>query len=205
MGGDGDVIGQVVLLGEDGVDREALALVHTGEDGAHAGSLAAVIADGFQGGLDGVAGGDGGRQHQHVLAHDHGGVVLTEEQLGAGGVLGGHNVNGVVGVVVGIAAAGEFGGDGAADQLGAVQAEDGVDDGHGADVVAQLGGDLLGLGQTVLGHRQVDVIVEVAVAGGKVAHRHAQRHIGVVGAGFKQTDRHNESPLVTLFSGLVHI
>ena len=85
MGGGGLIVGQVVLLGEDGVDLKALAHILAGEDGAHAGGLAAVVADSVHSSLYGIAGGDGGGQDQHVLAHDHGGRVVAEDQLGAGG------------------------------------------------------------------------------------------------------------------------
>jgi hypothetical protein len=59
---------------------------------------AAVVVHGLHSGLHGVAGGDGSGQNEHMLALDHGGQIVTQDDLAAGGVLRGNDVDGLVGV-----------------------------------------------------------------------------------------------------------
>lgn len=81
------VVGQAGGV-EDGCDRDAQTLVGGGKDGRQARHSAAVVVDGLDGRLRGVAGGDGGGQNEDVLALDHRGEVVAEDDLAAAGVLG---------------------------------------------------------------------------------------------------------------------
>ena len=82
------VVGQAGGV-EDGGDRDAQTLVGSGEDGRQARHGAAVVVDRLDGRLHGVAGGDGGRQDEDVLALDHRGEIVAEDDLASAGVLGG--------------------------------------------------------------------------------------------------------------------
>ena len=166
------------------------ALLHAGKDGADAHRNAAVIADRLDGGLRGVAGGDGGRQHQHVLACDHRRGVVAEDQLAAGGVFRRGHIDGAVGVHVHVAGAGQLAGHARADHLRAVQAQDGVDDRGGVELAAQHDRRVTRLGEAVLGHRHVDVVVEVAVAGGEMSRRQTKRDIALPVGILDQLDGH---------------
>ena len=184
---------------ENGNHGEALALLYAGENGADAHGNAVIVADGFHGGLGGVAGGHGSGQHQYVLAHDHGGGIIPEQQLAAAGMLGRRHVDGAVGVHVHKAGLGELAGHAGADHLRAVQAQDGIDDGGGLKGRRQLHRGLPGLGQAVLGHGQDDIIIDVAVAGGKMPAGDAQGQVGIGGGVLYQLNSHG---ITLLFSSL---
>ena len=64
-----------------------------------------------------------------MLALDHGGQIIPQEDLAAGGILRGDDVDGLVGVHIGKAVLGQLIGQAGADDLSAVQAEDGIHDG----------------------------------------------------------------------------
>src|SRR5699024_1758689 len=168
-------------------------LVGGGEDGRQARHLPAVVLHRLHGRLDGVAGGDGGRQDQHVPAPHHGGDVVPQDDLAARGVLGGDDVDGLVGIHVAEAVLGQLVGHTGADHLGAVQAQDGVHDGGALVHVHQLFGGLRRFGQAGLLHGHVNVIVDVAVAGGEVPPCDAQDHPLVVGGQLYHVD-HFEDP-----------
>ena len=70
---------------KDGGDRVAKALVGGGENRRKSGHDAAVVVYGFHGCLNGVAGGDGRCQNEDVLALDHGGKIIPQNDLAAGG------------------------------------------------------------------------------------------------------------------------
>ena len=139
------VVGQVVGVKDAGHGIPG-ALVHRGEDSGHTGRLAAVITDGLHRALHGVAGGDRCRQHQHVLILDHWGGVFAEDQLAAGGMLRCDDVDSLVGVHIAVARLGQLAAHAGADDLGAVQAEDGVDNGSAAVAAYQFLGSSAGLG-----------------------------------------------------------
>ena len=122
------VIGQVGGVKNRG-DRDAQALGGGGEDGAQACHSAAVVVDRLDRSLHGVAGGDGSSQDQHMLALDHGGQIVAQDDLAAGGVLRGDDIDGLVGIHVGKAVLGQLVGKAGADDLCAVQAENGIHDG----------------------------------------------------------------------------
>lgn len=191
------VVGHHVILIENGRDGIALAFVHAGENGADAHGDAVIIPDSLHGCLGGVARGHGRSQHQHVLAHDHRGQIIAEQQLAAGRMLRSDHVNGAVGVHIGEPGPRQLGRHARADHFRAVQAQDGVDDGGGIEDGHQFLRGFPGLGQAVLGERQVDVIIQVAVAGGKVAPGNAQADVGAGVREFHQLNRHMLFP----FSG----
>ena len=136
---------------------------------------------GLDGGLRGVARGHRRGQDQHVLAFDHGLDVVAEDQLAARGVLRGHHVDGLVRVHVAEVVARQLLGKARADDLHAVQTQHGVDDGGVRIGCHQRLCHSLRLGQARLLHGDVDVVVDVAVAGGKVPLCHAQKEIGSFG------------------------
>ena len=174
------VVGQVGRV-EDGRDRDAQAVGGGGEDGRQACDRAAVVVDSLDGSLCGVAGGDGSRQDEHMLALDHGGQIVAQDDLAAGGVLRRDDIDGLVGVHVGEAVFRELVGQAGADDLGAVQAEDGIHDGAMLIGSHQLLCHGLGLGQTGFLGGHVDVIVDMAVAGGKMPLCHAQEQTALIG------------------------
>ena len=73
---------------KDGGDFIAHALMGGGKNSGKACHGAAVVVHGLHSGLHGVAGGDGGRQDEDVLAPDHRGEIVAEDDLAAAGVLG---------------------------------------------------------------------------------------------------------------------
>ena len=161
-----------------------------GEDGRQARHGAAVVVDCLDGRLHGVAGGDGGRQDEDVLASDHRGEIVAEDDLAAAGVLGGDDVNRLVGVHVGKAVFGQLVGQTGADDLCTVQTEHGVHDGAVLIGSHQLLGDSLRLREAGFLGGDVDVVVDVAVAGGKVALCHTQEQTALVGGKLYHID-HN--------------
>ena len=161
-----------------------------GEDGRQARHGAAVVVDRLDGCLHGVAGGDGGRQDEDVLAPDHRGEIVAKDDLAAAGVLGGDDVNRLVGIHVGKAVFGQLVGQTGADDLCAVQTEHGVHDGAVLIGGHQLLGDSLRLREAGFLGGDVDVVVDVAVAGGKVALCHAQEQTAFVGGKLYHID-HN--------------
>ena len=189
-GGIAGVTVEIVLI-VDAHDREAFTGIHTGEDRADTGRDAAVIADRLDGGLRGISGGDGGRQNQHMLAHDHRRGVVAEDQLAAGGVFRRGDIDGAMGVHVHVTGARELFGHACADDLCPVQTQDGVDDGGGVKLTAQHGSRITRLGKAVFGHRHVDVVIEVAVAGGKVSCRKAKLDVAVAVRELDQFNGHS--------------
>ena len=131
-----------------------------------------------------------------MLALQHGLEVVAEEQLAVGVVFRADDIDGLVGVDGGKAAFGQFPGKAGADDLGAVQADDGVDDGAGDVFLGQLSGHRLGVAQASLEGGDVDVIVDVAVVGGKVPLGHLQRHRAAAGIDLLHTLFHKASSML---------
>ena len=98
--------------------------------------------------------------------------------------------SGVVGVHIGEAVLGQLVGQTGADDLRAVQTEHGVHDGAVLIGGHQLLGDSLGLREAGFLGGDVDVVVDVAVAGGEVAFGHAQEQTALVGGKLYHID-HN--------------
>jgi len=90
------------------VIRDAQTLVGGGDDGRQSCHGAAVVVDRLDGRMHGVAGGDGGRQDEDVLALDHRGEIVAEDDMAAAGVLGGDEVDGLVSIQVGKAVYGQL-------------------------------------------------------------------------------------------------
>ena len=86
MGVIGLIVGQVMGV-KDACHRVARALLDRGKNCRDAGRVTAVVADCLYRALHRIAGGDRGCQHKDMLARDHGGRVLTEKKLAAGGML----------------------------------------------------------------------------------------------------------------------
>ena len=79
------VIRQVVGV-EDRADGVTGTGIYGGEDGRDTGDHAAVISNGFDGGLGSIAGGDRRGQNQDALALDHRDGIIAEEQLATCGM-----------------------------------------------------------------------------------------------------------------------
>ena len=189
------VIGQAGGV-KDGSHRDAGARGGGGKDGGQAGHHAAVVVDSLDRGLRRVAGGDGGGQDEHMLALDHGGQIVTQDDLAAGGVLRGNDVDGLVGVHVGEAVFRQLVGQTGADDLGAVQAEDRVHDGVVLVGGHQLFGHGFGFGQAGFLGGHVDVIVDMAVAGGKMAFGHAQEQTALIGGKLYHINHNCNTPVL---------
>ena len=116
-----------------------------------------------------------------MFARDHGRGIFAEQQLAAGGVFRRDHIDGLVGVHVYIAVAGQLAGHAGADDLGAVQAEDGIHDGGVGIRADQFQCHGARFGKAGLLHGNVNVIIDMAVACGKVPLCHAQYKILFLG------------------------
>lgn len=170
---------------------ETFAFVDAGENGTYALGQSVIIADGFDGSLCGIACGDRCRQNENVLAHDHGGNIIAEDHLVAADVFGGNDVDRAVAVHIHVACTGQRTCHASADQLSAVQAKDGIDDLCIGDLSAKDIRADTRLGKTVLGHREIDVIIQVAVSGGEMTFCQTQGEIRILVRKCDQLDCHN--------------
>ena len=150
--------------------------------------MAAVIADGLKGALGGKAGGDGGHQHQNMLAGDHLAGIVPENDLGVGVVLRLQNVDGLVGVDGLKAALGQFLRKARAQHRGAVQAQNGIHRGIVDEVGHQLMGAVLGLAQTGLLVSDIHVVIDVGMIGGKMSPGDAKRRVAPADGQIHQCD-----------------
>jgi hypothetical protein len=130
-----------------------------------------------------------------MLALHHGGQVVAQDDLAAGGVLRRDDVDGLVGVHVGKAVLRQLVGKAGADDLGAVQAEHGVHDGVVLVSRHQFFCHGLCLGKAGLLGGDVDVIIDMAVAGGKMTLCHAQEQVAFLGGKLYHVDHRNSTPL----------
>ena len=158
---------------------------------------AAVVVHGLHSGLHGVAGGDGSGQNEHMLALDHGGQIVAQDDLAAGGVLRGDHINGLVGVHVGKAVLGQLVGKAGADDLCAVQAENGIHDGVVLVGSHQLFCHSLCLGKAGLLGGDIDIVIDVAVAGCEMALCHTQEQIALVGGKLYHVDHNCNTPVLS--------
>ena len=174
------VIGQVVL-GEDAVDLLAADLIGHGVQGRNAHDLAAVVTDGLDALLGGIAGGAGSHQHQHMLVADHGLDVVTEEHLVVDAEFRLHNINGLVGVQAVEAVLAQLICQAGADDCGAVQTQDGI---HRGTAPVKSSHQLLcnfpSLTQTALGIGNINIIVNVAMVGRKMTLGHPEGNIAAL-------------------------
>ena len=104
-----------------------------------------------------------------------------------------------MGVHVGKAVLGQLVGKAGADDLRAVQTEHGIHDGTVLVGRNQLLCHGSGLGKTGLLGSDVDVIVDVAVAGGEVALCHAQEQVAFLGGKLYHVDHRNSTPFFRFF------
>ena len=121
--------------------------------------------------------GDRCRKDQDVLALDHGQNAVTEDHLAALRILGRDHVNGLVRIHIHEVRLGQGICKACADDLGAVQTQDGVHRRGDIVIRQQLLRHRLGLRQTHLLGGHVDIIIGMAVTGGKMATGHAQKQI----------------------------
>ena len=164
----------------DGADRVAVDLVHSAVDCRDTHCLAAIVAHSLDALVGGIAGGTGGHEDQHMLVTDHGLDVVAEDHLGVGVVLGLHHINGIVRVHAAEAALGQLLRQAGADDRGAVQTQNGI---HGRIILKgshQILGSSLGFAEPGLGIGDVDIIVNMAVVGGKMATGNTQRGIAAL-------------------------
>ena len=175
---------------EQGGHGQARKTVDGGEYGGDAHGLAAVVGDGLGGGLGGVAGGNRCHQDQHVFPVDHRRGVLAEDQLAAHRALRGDHVHIPVGVDVHVPRLGHLAGHAGRDHLRAVQAQYGVDQGVHLVFLRQLQRHLARLSEAEFLVGDVNVIIDVAVAGGEMTPAHLQQDVllgGRMTDGFHET------------------
>ena len=187
--------GKVVLV-VDADDGEAFAFLRASKDGANADGQAVVIADRFDGGFGGVTGGDGCREDEDVLADDHGRDIIAEDHLAAAGIFGGNDVDGAVRVHVHIARFGQLACHASAHDLRSVQTENGIDDLIGGNLVAKELCAGARFGESVFGHREINVVIQMAVAGREMALCHAQRKVSVLAGNLIKLDSHIKTPFL---------
>ena len=184
------VIGNVLFV-VNALNGEPFTFLRASEDGANANGDTAVITDRFDCGFRGIACGDGCRENENVLADDHGSDIIAEDDLASAGVFGGDDVNGAVRVHVHVACARQLACHASAHDFRAVETKDRVDDLRGGNLIAKELCARASLGKAVLGHGEVNIIIRMAVAGGKMPHSYAQGEISVLAGDFDEIDCHN--------------
>lgn len=181
VGGTAHITGQVLRI-EDRVDGIARAGFHGGEDGADARNRAAVILDRLNRRLSRVARGNRTGEDEHVFALNHGHDIVAEEELTARGVLGRDDVYGLVGVHIGEISPRQLICKAGADDLGAVEAKNGVNNGVCLIVRNKILGNGSCLGKTCFLRGHVDIIVYMAVACGEMTLRNTQKKVVALGS-----------------------
>ena len=182
--------GEVVFI-INAADGEAFAFLCAGKNRADTDGKTVIVADRFDGGFCRITGGNRSRQYQNVFADDHGRDVVAENDLASAGVFGRNDVNGAVRVHIHVTCACQFTCHASADHFRAVQTENGINDLGGWDFTAEQMRACASFGETVLGHREVDIIIQVAVAGCKMSSCDTQREIVVLARNFNQLNRHS--------------
>ena len=150
----------------DGVSR---ALINGSEDRANSRNHAVVVFDSLNSSLSGISRSDRCGKDKHVLTCDHGNDIVAEEKLASRGMLGSYHVYGLMRVKISKVTLGQLLGNKRADDLRSVEAEDSVDDSITAIIGYQLLCESLRLGKTSLLSGHVDIVVDMAMAGGKVS------------------------------------
>ncbi len=181
MGRCGLIVIQNLPCVEDGMNRISAAFIDHGENRAYACHRSAVVLNRFDTALDGIAGCDGGCENQHMLAGDHRLDVIAEDELASGGVLRCDDIDRVMDIDASESALGQIAGHAGTDNFGSVKTQDGVDDCRRAVFGSELSGSFLGFGKTVLRESQVNIVVDVAVAGREMSlcHTKLQRVVGI--------------------------
>ena len=168
----------------DGVDLLAANAVHSGVQGRDAYHVAAVVTDGLQAALGGKAGGDAGHDHQDIFVADVLQHVVPEDHLAVGIKFRLHNGN--ISAVVHAAAAtvDQFFAQTGADDGRAIQTQNGIDGGVPLILRSQDPGHSLSLRQAGLLKGDINIIIDVAVVGRKMAFRHTQGDIALANGEF---------------------
>ena len=154
---------------EDGADRISEAFLCRSEDCADAGYLTAVVLNCLDAALYGIAGCDGRRKNEYMLAADHRNGVVTEQQLASGGMFRCNDIDRIVRIDVGEPDAGQFACHACADDFGAVQAENRVNDRGVLELCGEQPCGFSCLGETMLCKGQVNVVIDMTVTGRKVS------------------------------------
>ena len=188
---DGALIVAQKRTAENGGHREALTFVHAGEDGADTHRNAAVVIDGFDTGLGGIAGGQAGGENQNTLAHDHRGGIVAEKKLTADSMLRRGNINCLMGVHSVEAGLRQLACHAGTDHLGTVKAQDSVDNCTALELGGQLNGRFPRLTEAVLCKGQVNVIVDMAVVRSEMPLCNTEGNAAAAGRFYlKQVDCH---------------
>lgn len=195
MRGQGEIACKVIGI-KDGIDGIAVTFGCGCKDGGNTHGFAAVVIDGVDCRLGGIACGDRNGENENVLAADHGCDVIAEHKLRAGGVLGGDDIDCLMRVDVDEVVFGKLSCEAGADHLGAVETENGIDDLGGVTVIgAERFGNGGCLGKTAFLCGDVDVIVTVRVVGRKMSLGNSQIEIGARGFDLGNACRwHKKSP-----------
>ena len=130
-----------------------------------------------------------------MLARDHRGRILTEKKLAAGGMLRRDHIDRLVRVHIRIAGLGQFACHAGTDDLGTVQTKDGIHDGRRFIGPHQLRCGRACLRQAELCQRDINIIVDMAVAGGIMPLADAQLQVRLTGGQFYKIHRHGGIPL----------
>ena len=177
-----------ILHGIDGFHRITLHLVHRPIDSRHSADLAAIVLDGLDRPLGGKARGNGGHQHQHMLAPDHGLNILPENDLGIGVVFRLHHIDGLVGIDGAEARFGQFLGNAGAQHRSAVQTQHRI---H-RRIIDKAGNQLIGtvpsLAETGLLIGDVHIIVDMGMVGHKMSLGNSQRRVAPLHRQFYKLD-----------------
>ena len=177
-----------ILHGIDGFHRIACHLVHRPIDSRHSADLAAIVLDGLDRPLGGKARGDGGHQHQHMLAPDHGLNVLPEDDLRIGIVFRLHYIDGLMGVDGAKARFGQLLGNAGAQHRGAVQTQHRI---H-RHIIDKAGNQLIGtvpsLAETGLLIGDVHIVVDMGMVGHKMSLGNSQRRVAPLHGQFYKLD-----------------
>ena len=183
MGGGGHIVAQVLGV-EYGIDLIACTFIDGCKYCADTCYRAVIILYGLDSRLGGVSRGYGCGEDEDVLAGYHGDNVIAEDKLASRCMLGGDHVDGLVSIQIQIVTVSKLLGKAGADHLGAVEAEDGIDDGAGAIIGDQLLCDRLRLGKTGFLCCYVYIIIYMAMAGCKMAFRDAKVEVFVLCSDF---------------------
>ena len=170
---------------------EAFTFVDAGENRANACGDAVIIADGIDSGLNGIACGNGRRQNQHVLADDHGCDIIAEDDLASARIFGGDHVNGAVRVHIHVSRFCQFACHASADHFRAVKTQDRIHYLGKRNFAAHDLGACARFGKTMLGHGEIDIIIQMAVCGCKMTSCNTKRKICVLVTIFDQFNGHN--------------
>lgn len=152
-------------------------LVNSSEDGANARNLTIVVFDRFDSRLSGIACGDRRGKNEHVFVLYHGSDVIAEDQLASRRMLGGDHVDSLMCIEVHKVTSGQLFCKAGADDLGSIEAEDGINYSCVIIIGHQFLRDSLSLGKSGLLCRYVNIIIDMAMACCEVTVGHTQKQV----------------------------